>query len=445
MRNETEIDLIPDEPASDVLAPLADRLRPREIDEVIGQGHLLARGGPIDSIRDTGRLYSLVLWGPPGVGKTTLARLLAGLADAEFIQVSAAHTNIAELKKIFSRAEELWSTGKGTVLFVDEIHCFNRTRQDSFLRYLENGSVILIGATTENPSFELNSALLSRARVLVMNRLEPGDLEHLIARAETYMGNKLPVTSPCRERIIELANGDGRSLLNMVEQVFTLNEADSLEPDDLAVLLARRAAGYDKSGDWHYNLISALHKSVRGSDPDAALYWFARMLDGGEDPRFIARRVVRMAVEDIGLADPEALAISLHSWETYERLGSPEGELALAQAVIYLALSPKSNSAYKAYGMATKMAASSGSLFPPKHILNSPTSLMRDLGYSRGYVYDHDTEQGVSGQRYFPAELGQQEFYHPVERGFEREMVKRLAYFKRLRNRAADNDRSGKE
>jgi len=419
------------------LVPLADRVRPAHLDEVIGQTHLFVEGGPIDAIRKSGKLSSLVLWGPPGVGKTTIARLLALSVDAEFCQVSAAQTNAAALARIFAAASRRWQAGQATVLFVDEIHAFNRTRQDSFLQHLENGTIILIGATTENPSFELNTALLSRLRVLVLNRLEADDLAKLIDRSESVTGMPLPLAPACRETLIDLADGDGRALLNMVEQVAALPDVAAIKPTALATLLARRSAGYDKSREWHYNLISALHKSVRGSDPDAALYWLARMLDGGEDPNYLARRITRIAVEDIGLADPDALTHCLNAWRTYERLGSPEGELALAQAVIYLALSPKSNASYRAMKQALESARQSGSLSPPKHILNAPTRLMHDLGYGQGYAYDHDAIDGVSGQQYFPDDLDPLQYYRPVERGFERTMLKRLEYFRTLRRRRA--------
>ncbi|MCY4260443.1 MAG: replication-associated recombination protein A [Rhodobacteraceae bacterium] len=421
------------------LTPLADRLRPTALAEVVGQDHLFGDGGPIDAIRRSGKLPSLVLWGPPGVGKTTLARLLASCVDAECCQLSAAQTNAAELARCFSAARARRDQGQATVLFIDEIHAFNRTRQDSFLQHLEDGTIILIGATTENPSFELNTALLSRVRILVLNRLNADDLEKLMKRAEAATGGPLPLTEDSRARIIDLADGDGRALLNMIEQVAALPDGDAVRPDRLATLLARRAAGYDRSGEWHYNLISALHKSVRGSDPDAAIYWLARMLNGGEDPNYLARRITRIAIEDIGLADPEALTHCLNAWQTYERLGSPEGELALVQSVIYLALSPKSNATYRAMKRAVDAAAASGSLDPPKHILNAPTRLMQNLGYGQGYDYDHDSPDGVSGQRYFPDGVDPEPFYCPVERGFERTMFKRLQYFRRLRDRKAQD------
>ena len=413
--------------------PLADRLRPKTLGEVIGQQQVLGPDAPLGAMLAAGSLGSLVFWGPPGVGKTTIARLLADQSDLQFVQISAIFTGVADLKKIFQAARIRADNGQGTLLFVDEVHRFNKAQQDGFLPYMEDGTILLVGATTENPSFELNAALLSRAQVLVLERLSPEDLEHLAQRAEQELGQVLPLTNEARAAMLEMADGDGRALLNLIEQVTAWKLKAPLETGELGQRLMRRAAQYDKSGDAHYNLISALHKSVRGSDPDAALYWFARMLTGGEDPRFLARRITRMAVEDIGLADPQAQAVCLQGWETYERLGSPEGELALAQAVIYLALAPKSNAGYGAFKAAMRLAGKSGSEAPPKHILNAPTSLMKDQGYGVGYDYDHDAEDGFSGQDYFPEALGRQEFYTPVERGFERELKKRLAYFEKLR------------
>jgi len=413
--------------------PLADRLRPKTLGEVIGQQQVLGPDAPLGAMLAAGSLGSLVFWGPPGVGKTTIARLLADQSDLQFVQISAIFTGVADLKKIFQAARIRADNGQGTLLFVDEVHRFNKAQQDGFLPYMEDGTILLVGATTENPSFELNAALLSRAQVLVLERLSPEDLEHLAQRAEQELGQVLPLTNEARAAMLEMADGDGRALLNLIEQVTAWKLKAPLETGELGQRLMRRAAQYDKSGDAHYNLISALHKSVRGSDPDAALYWFARMLTGGEDPRFLARRITRMAVEDIGLADPQAQAVCLQGWETYERLGSPEGELALAQAVIYLALAPKSNAGYVAYKAAMRLAGKSGSEVPPKHILNAPTSLMKDQGYGAGYDYDHDAEDGFSGQDYFPDSLGRQGFYAPVERGFERELKKRLAYFEKLR------------
>src|SRR6056297_3292623 len=414
--------------------PLADRLRPKALSDVIGQDHLLGPDGPLGSMLAAGQLTSLVFWGPPGTGKTTIARLLAAETDLAFVQISAIFTGVSELRKVFEAAKHRRVNGQGTLLFVDEIHRFNKAQQDGFLPHMEDGTLLLVGATTENPSFELNRALLSRAQVLVLERLDLAALERLAQRAEAEVG-PLPLDGPAREALLEMADGDGRALLNLVEQVASWGAKDTLTTDALTARLQRRAAKYDKSGDAHYNLISALHKSVRGSDPDAALYWFARMLEGGEDPRFLARRLTRMAVEDIGLADPQAQAHCLAAWQTYERLGSPEGELALAGAVIYLALAPKSNAAYTAYKAARKLAADTGSTPPPSHILNAPTGLMKQQGYGAGYVYDHDAEDGFSGQNYFPDDVKRPVIYVPPERGFERELKKRLEYFAKLRER----------
>ncbi|SDO59903.1 putative ATPase [Lutimaribacter pacificus] len=413
--------------------PLADRLRPQSLDEVIGQDQVLGPEAPLGVMLSSGALSSIVFWGPPGVGKTTIARLLARETDLHFVQISAIFTGVADLKKVFEAARHRHANGQGTLLFVDEIHRFNKAQQDGFLPHMEDGTILLVGATTENPSFELNAALLSRAQVLVLKRLELSDLELLAQRAERELDKALPLDGPAREALLEMADGDGRALLNLIEQVAAWKVDGKLNTDQLTTRLMRRAAKYDKSGDEHYNLISALHKSVRGSDPDAALYWFGRMLEGGEDPRFLARRVTRMAVEDIGLADPQAQTVCLHAWETYERLGSPEGELALAQAVIYLALAPKSNAGYVAYKAARAQAKKSGSAPPPKHILNAPTRLMKDEGYGAGYAYDHDAEDGFSGQNYFPEDMKRPVFYQPVERGFERELKKRLDWFVNLR------------
>ncbi|MEX0969914.1 MAG: replication-associated recombination protein A [Paracoccaceae bacterium] len=423
-----------DQPGTPITAPrpLADRLRPAKLSEVIGQGHLLGKGGSLRSMLDGGNLPSLVFWGPPGVGKTTIARLLAAETDLHFVQISAIFTGVPELRKVFEAARIRRQNGKGTLLFVDEIHRFNKAQQDGFLPHMEDGTILLVGATTENPSFELNAALLSRAQVLVLNRLELKELEQLAARAEKDIGRALPLEPEARGQLFDMADGDGRALLNLMEQVFTWKDVASAE--DMAKRLARRAAKYDKSGDEHYNLISALHKSVRGSDPDAALYWLARMLTGGEDPRYLARRITRMAVEDIGLADPAAQRQCLDAWETYERLGSPEGELALAQAVVYLALAPKSNAAYAAFKNAMNAAREFGSEPPPKHALNAPTSLMKKQGFGAGYEYDHDAEAGFSGQNYFPDAMKRGIYYLPVERGHERELKKRLDYFAKLRS-----------
>ena len=418
--------------------PLADRLRPKSLAEVIGQEKVLSRDGPLGAMLAAGSLSSLVLWGPPGVGKTTIARLLADETDLHFVQISAIFTGVPELRKVFEAAKLRRTNGKGTLLFVDEIHRFNKAQQDGFLPHMEDGTILLVGATTENPSFELNAALLSRAQVIVLERLSLADLERLAQRAEQDLGRALPLKGEAREAMLEMADGDGRALLNLIEQVAAWKVDQNLTRDQLAQRLMRRAAKYDKSGDEHYNLISALHKSVRGSDPDAALYWFARMLEGGEDPRFLARRITRMAVEDIGLADPQAEAICLDGWQTYERLGSPEGELALAQAVVYLALAPKSNAVYTAYKAARAAARETGSLMPPKHILNAPTKMMKEIGYGSGYAYDHDAEDGFSGQNYFPEGMKRPVWYLPPERGFERELKKRVEYFAKLRSKRHD-------
>ncbi len=420
-------------PDAEKITPLADRIRPKALDAVIGQQHLIGDKGALTVMLASNALASIIFWGPPGVGKTTLARLLANETDMKFVQISAIFSGIADLKKVFEAARLRRSNGKQTLLFVDEIHRFNKSQQDGFLPFMEDGTIILVGATTENPSFELNSALLSRSQVLVLQRLELKDLELMAQRAEAELKQKLPLKALAREALLEMADGDGRSLLNLVEQCFSWNVTKPVDVDELSKRLQRRAAQYDKSGDGHYNLISALHKSVRGSDPDAALYWFTRMLDGGEDPRFLARRITRMAVEDIGLADPNAQSVCLQSWQTFERLGSPEGELALAQAVIYLALAPKSNATYTAYKAAYAQAKSTGSKSPPKHILNAPTKMMKDQGYGTGYAYDHDQEDGFSGQNYFPDGMARGIYYFPVERGQEREFKKRLDYFAKLR------------
>jgi putative ATPase len=418
--------------------PLADRLRPRRLADVVGQEKVLAEGGPLGAMLAAGSLSSLILWGPPGVGKTTIARLLADETDLAFVQISAIFTGVPDLRKVFETARIRRQNGQGTLLFVDEIHRFNKAQQDGFLPHMEDGTILLVGATTENPSFELNAALLSRAQVIVLERLDLADLERLAQRAEQEIGRALPLKGEAREALLEMADGDGRALLNLIEQVAAWKTDAPLDRDALSTRLMRRAAKYDKSGEEHYNLISALHKSVRGSDPDAALYWFARMLEGGEDPRFLARRITRMAVEDIGLADPQAQDVCLQSWQTYERLGSPEGELALAQAVIYLALAPKSNGVYVAYKAARVAARETGSHPPPKHILNAPTKLMKDIGYGTGYAYDHDAEDGFSGQNYFPEGMKRPVWYLPPERGFERELKKRIDYFAKLRAKRQD-------
>ena len=422
-------------PAPDAPRPLADRLRPKTLAEVIGQEKVLSPDGPLGAMLTAGSLSSLILWGPPGVGKTTIARLLAAETDLHFVQISAIFTGVPELRKVFEQAKIRRTTGQGTLLFVDEIHRFNKAQQDGFLPHMEDGTILLVGATTENPSFELNAALLSRAQVIVLDRLSPTDLERMAQRAEQDLGRALPLTGDAREALLDMADGDGRALLNLIEQVAAWTLPKPLDRAALATRLMRRAAKYDKAGEEHYNLISALHKSVRGSDPDAALYWFCRMLEGGEDPRFLARRITRMAVEDIGLADPQAQAVCIQGWETYERLGSPDGELALAQAVIYLALAPKSNAGYVAYKAARNAARETGSEPPPLHIRNAPTRLMKDIGYGAGYAYDHDAEDGFSGQDYFPEGMKRPVWYQPPERGFERDLKKRIDYFAKLRAR----------
>lgn len=413
--------------------PLADRLRPKSLSDVIGQEQAIGPDGPLGSMLAAKSLTSIILWGPPGVGKTTVARLLAHETNLHFVQISAIFSGVPELKKVFEAARLRRMNGHGTLLFVDEIHRFNKAQQDSFLPHMEDGTILLVGATTENPSFELNAAVLSRAQVIVLERLSLAAMERLLQRAEKELGRSLPLTGEARESLTEMADGDGRALLNLVEQVAAWRVDRPLDRAQLSNRLMRRAAKYDKSGDEHYNLISALHKSVRGSDPDGALYWFARMLEGGEDPRFLARRLTRMAVEDIGLADPQAQNLCLDAWQTFERLGSPEGELALAQAVVYLALAPKSNAVYVAYKAARNAARETGSLMPPKHILNAPTRMMKDQGYGAGYAYDHDAEDGFSGQNYFPEQMRRPIFYAPLERGFERELKKRVDYFAKLR------------
>lgn len=418
----------------DAPRPLADKLRPQSLSEVVGQDHLLGPDGALSRMLSTRSLGSLVFWGPPGTGKTTVARLLAKETDLYFEQVSAIFTGVADLKKVFETARARRESGKGTLLFVDEIHRFNRAQQDSFLPVMEDGTIVLVGATTENPSFELNAPLLSRARVLVFRPLDPGAIEKLLARAETIEGKALPLNGDARESLIRMADGDGRAALTLAEEIWRAARVGEIfDAAGLQKVVQRRAPIYDKSQDGHYNLISALHKSVRGSDPDAALYYLCRMLDAGENPLYIARRVVRMAVEDIGLADPQALVVCNAAKDAYDFLGSPEGELAIAQAVIYVATAPKSNAAYSAYGAAMRTAKEAGSLLPPKHILNAPTKLMQTEGYGRGYAYDHDEEDAFSGQNYFPDELGRKTFYDPPERGFEREIRKRLEYWAKLR------------
>jgi putative ATPase len=417
--------------------PLADRLRPQKLADVVGQEHLVGPEGTLTRMLRSGRLASLILWGPPGSGKTTVARLLAGETRLEFEQLSAIFSGVQDLRKAFDRARARREQGRGTLLFVDEIHRFNRAQQDSFLPHMEDGTITLVGATTENPSFELNAAVLSRANVLTFKRLDDAALESLLQRAEAETGRKLPLDEGARDALKAMADGDGRSIINLAEDVFATYPAGAkpVTRDELTALVQRRAPLYDKGRDGHYNLISALHKAVRGSDPDAALYWLCRMLDGGEDRLFIARRLVRMAVEDIGLADPQGVVQAIAAKDTFDFLGSPEGELALAQATVYLATAPKSNGVYVAYKAAMRAAKEHGSLSPPKHILNAATKLMEEEGYGEGYAYDHDAPEGFSGQDYFPEAMGRRSFYDPPDRGFEREIRKRLSYWEGLRQK----------
>lgn len=420
------------QPDDDSHRPLADRLRPSRLEEVVGQDHLLKKDAPLKRMLDAGWLASIIFWGPPGSGKTTIARLLAKEVDMHFEQISAVFSGVADLRKAFEAAKMRRQDGKRTLLFVDEIHRFNRSQQDGFLPYVEDGTITLVGATTENPSFELNGALLSRCQVLVLNRHDEESLRVLMERAEELEGRPIPLDEAAKTALLQLADGDGRFFLNMVEAVFHSGEK-MLDPEALSQVISKRAPAYDKDRDGHYNLISALHKSLRGSDVDAALYWFSRMMDGGEDPLYLARRLVRFAVEDIGMADPNALVQANAAKDAYQFLGSPEGDLAIAHSVIYLATAPKSNAAYRAFSQSKKAARKHGSHMPPKHILNAPTGMMKDLGYGKDYAYDHDTEDGFSGQSYFPDEMMREQYYSPVERGFERDIKKRLEYWARLR------------
>lgn len=420
-----------------VKRPLADLLRPQVITDVVGQDHLLNPDAPLGRMLITGKVTSFILWGPPGCGKTTIARLLAHHTDMYFEPISAVFSGVSDLRRIFDEAKQRRQSGRATILFVDEIHRFNRSQQDGFLPYVEDGTVVLVGATTENPSFELNAALLSRCKVFVLKRLTDDALESIIKRAERQVGRALPVTDEAREQLKSMADGDGRYLSNMLEALFDLPDRDLAEgpltPEKLLSVVAQRPAVYDKDRDGHYNLISAVHKSLRGSDPDAALYWVARMVAAGEDVKYIFRRLTRFAVEDVGLADPNALTQAVSAWEAYQRLGSPEGDLALAQLVVYLATAPKSIGVYRAWNQAMQAARETGSLMPPMHILNAPTKLMKQLGYNAGYQYDPDTADGFSGANYFPDKMSRRKFYQPIERGFEREIAKRLAYWDKLR------------
>lgn len=433
--------------SNQVKRPLADRLRPQTLGEVVGQDHLVGANAPLGRMVASGKITSFVLWGPPGCGKTTIARLMAEHTNLYFEQISAVFSGVADLKRVFQYAQERRANqGKGTLLFVDEIHRFNKSQQDGFLPYVEDGTVILVGATTENPSFELNAALLSRCQVFVLNRLNADDFEILLQRAEKETGRKLPVDAEAREFIKDTADGDGRYILNLAESVWSYaQEGEIFNKESIVNIIRSRAPVYDKGRDGHYNLISAVHKSLRGSDVDAALYWVARMLSSGEDPRYLLRRMIRFAVEDVSLADPNAVTQALSCAEVYERLGSPEGELAIMQLTAYLATAPKSAAVYKAMANAFSLAKQTGSLMPPKHILNAPTKLMKNLGYSDGYVYDQDLADGFSGQDYFPEGVGRKKLYYPVERGFEREIKKRIEYFDNLRRQKNNKTSQTKE
>lgn len=415
--------------------PLAERLRADSLADVVGQEHILGDDGIITNQLKSGNIKSMILWGPPGCGKTTIAKLVAKYADAEFVMLSAVFSGVADLKKVFADAVSLRNVGKRTILFVDEIHRFNKAQQDSFLPYVEDGTITLIGATTENPSFELNSALISRCQVIILKRLNDEALEKLISRAESEMEQALPLTEQARKNLVAISDGDGRYLLNMIEMIYDFANGKIIDEATLPKVIQTRLPNYDKMGDAHYSLISALHKSLRGSDVDAGLYWLARMITGGEDVKYILRRLTRFAVEDVGIADPHALPYAINAWQAYERLGSPEGDLAVASLVIYLATAPKSNASEVAWNNAVAVAKSTGSLNPPMHIINAPTKLMEKQGFGKGYIYDPDTKEGFSGQNYFPESMKRQKFYTPVERGFEREIKKRLDYWENLRRK----------